>query len=379
MPINKPTIFPFPVELVWTATLAAPPAAPAGYDENQMYVPVRTEPPQLVAVGLATGDVRWTADVATSIAPIACAGQVLVATDEALESRDAASGETRWSVPVTGKIVGPAACGADVAIIGTATGDIVAVQVTDGVAVWRQPLGSPMRVAPVMRGDRVYLALDDHRVVALDARTGAKPWERRLAGAPTGVLVTADRIYVGSLDNYLYGFNSTDGEFDWQIRTGGDLVGAAVSDGEAVYFVSMDNLLRAVNRRSGSLRWKAALLSRSATGPVHVGDTVLVVGVSPELRAYKALDGTRAGELATSARVVGLPHVALGIAPMPRLFVLTTDGVIESVTSMIDPAMSALEKLPGTTLSPEQITTEPDLFPLNFPPGRTLPPEDPIK
>lgn len=373
-------MFPFPVELVWTTQLDAAPAAPAGYDERHVYVPVRTEPARLVALGLGLGDVRWTADVATAVAPAACAGHVLIVTDEALESREASSGEARWRVPVAGKIALPATCGLDVAVVATATGDIVGVQIADGIALWQQRLGSPLHVAPVVGGARVYLGLDDQRVVALDTRTGAKAWEHRLGGAPTGMLVTSDRLYVGSVDNYFYSFNSIDGELDWQIQTGADLVGAAVGDIDNVYFVSRDNVLRAVNRRSGNLRWKAQLDTRSAVGPVHLGNAVLVIGVSPELRAHRALDGVRVGEFGIRARVVGVPYFAVGIAPMPRLIVLTADGLIEAVTSIIDPPIGVLDKLPGAALIAEQLAVEPDLRPFDFLPGRTLAPEsEPIR
>jgi outer membrane protein assembly factor BamB len=372
--------FPFPVELTWEATLDAPPSAPAGYDETQMYVPLRSERGHLVALSLVTGEIRWTAETSTTIAPVACAGQVLVVTDGGVEARDAASGEPKWTLNFSDKITVPPVCDTETAFVSTATGHITAVQPIEGIGLWRQSLGAPIRSAPALSRDRIFAALDDKRLVSIDRRNGAKLWERSLPALSTGVWAALDRVCLGSVDNYLYCFGATNGEVAFQFQTGADLVGAPAGDEELLYFVSLDNVLRAVFRRSGNLKWKQPLPARPTIGPVTLGDAVMVAGLAPGgtavLRAFGAVDGTAVGEFGVRSRLVGHPHLATRVAPLGRLIVVAADGSIIAVTSMIDAGLEPLSALPGTAVAAEQFPTEPDVQPLGAPPGVRLPIEE---
>ena len=121
--------------------------------------------------------------------------------------------------------------------------------------------------------------------MALRVATGDPVWERRLGGAPTGLLATDDRLYAGSTDNFFYALDSRDGRVAWRWRTGADLVGIPVVDERHVYFVSLDNALRALSRKSGVQRWLRLLPLRPTRGPLEVGGTLIVSGIAPMLRA----------------------------------------------------------------------------------------------
>jgi outer membrane protein assembly factor BamB len=80
--------------------LDAQPAAPAAFDAEAAYLPLRGE--RLVAIDLATGRLRWTSDIATTWAPAVSGGIVIVAADDWLAALDARTGLTRWRVPAAG-------------------------------------------------------------------------------------------------------------------------------------------------------------------------------------------------------------------------------------------------------------------------------------
>ena len=63
------------------------------------------------------------------------------------------------------------------------------------------------------------MPLDDNRVVALQVETGEPLWEQRLGDKPNDMLALDDRIYVGSIDNFLYCLEADDGVIAWRWRT----------------------------------------------------------------------------------------------------------------------------------------------------------------
>jgi outer membrane protein assembly factor BamB len=71
--------------------------------------------------------------------------------------------------------------------------------------------------------------------------------------------VSGDKVYIGSLDGYLYALNVNNGNVDWKFETGGPILSSpAVSDG-AVYFTSEEpttGALYKLDANSGAVLWK---------------------------------------------------------------------------------------------------------------------------
>jgi outer membrane protein assembly factor BamB len=203
---------------------------------------------------------------------------------------------------------------------------VLAFRAIDGHLVWRRDLGSPAHAQPALAADRVYVPLDDNRVVALRVDTGDPVWERRLGGPATGLLAFEDRVFGGSTDNFFYALTAADGRVAWRWRTGADVVGVPVVDDRNVYFVSLDNVLRALSRRSGVQHWVRLLPLRPSRGPLMLERTVVVSGVAPMLRAYNVKDGTPAGELPASGELAGPPYaVPTSSGSLPEALVVTRD------------------------------------------------------
>jgi outer membrane protein assembly factor BamB len=171
----------------------------------------------------------------------------------------------------------------------------------------------------------------------LDAKDGSMVWERRLGGAPTGVLAVDDRVYVGAVDNFLYCLTARRGEIAWRWRTGADVIGTPVVDGNLLYFVSLDNILRGLDRRGGSQKWKRALPLRPRSGPLLAGGTLVVGGLTPSVRGYAIETGAPAGELTLPADLAAPPHVFWDRG-FPVLVAVTTDLVAGATVIGFTPA-----------------------------------------
>jgi hypothetical protein len=77
----------------WVAAFETLPAATPGFDATTAYVPLKGG--QLVAVDLDRGTIRWQLDVATAFTPATGEGLVFTVTEQAIEARDAATGQTK--------------------------------------------------------------------------------------------------------------------------------------------------------------------------------------------------------------------------------------------------------------------------------------------
>jgi outer membrane protein assembly factor BamB len=247
-------------------------------------------------------------------------------------------------------------------VAGNARGEVSLIRAQDGRRAWQQALGSPLRARPALDRDRLFVSLDDGRVMAVTLATGDKVWERKLGGPPGDLVVSDDRIYAGSLDNNFYCLALSDGRVKWRWLTGGDIVGRPVVDRARTYFLSLDNLLRALDRRSGVQRWKAPLPNRSLYGPLVFADMFLASGIAPILNAFRIRDGLACGShtIAVDANLVGPPHIQEGLIEIDvTLFFVTGDGELlglRPAAALVPPlALPTPPAPPGVPLAPPAV------------------------
>ena len=278
----------FPLAVKWTATLPAPPGFAPAFDGEQAYVAVR--PDLLVAISLNDGKQAWSVECPATTAPAAGDGFVFVGSEDLVEARTQSDGRAAWRRPVQGRVTA-LHWDAGWLMASTDAGPLLAIRAADGEVLWRRDLGAALQAPPALAGDRVYLPVNDGRVLALSLTNGEDIWSRTLAEPAVGILPVGDRVFVGSKDNQMHSLKADSGGTDWRWRTGADLLGLPVLDTKRVYFVALDNILRGHNRNSGSMEWKRVLPMRPFSGPLLSGGLVIVSGVASELHAYNASDG----------------------------------------------------------------------------------------
>ena len=324
--------------------LGAPPAAPAALDETVAFVPLRNG--RLVSIDLSTGRIRWSVEGTVTSAPAAGDGLVFLPQTDGLTAL-AADGTTRWRLPLAAGFATPLLWRAGWLVAAASNGDVLCLRAIDGHVVWRSHVTSPVRARPALTADRVYLSLDDGRIVALDLATGSVVWERTLGGTPGPVLALDDRIFVGSADKFFYCLAAKDGKRKWRWRMGAGIVGEPVIDAHQVYFVALDNVLRALHRWNGSQRWKQGLPLRPSGAPLLVGSTLYVAGVAAELHAYRADTGADAGKFEAPAELASPPQLAREpLDPLNLLsaaVLLTRAGDLLVLRRRIEPAIVPID------------------------------------
>lgn len=342
----------FPGRVLWQIALAAPPARLPAFDDRRAYIALQDG--TIVAIDHASGQPLWSASVSTSVDPAAAGPSLFGANGSAAWALEADTGRPRWQHDLQAKaLLAPVMTDAGPLFL-TEGDEAVLLASEDGREIWRQALGARPVSAAASPPGRVWAGLADGRLLALRTSSPGVDWTRRLGSSALVVTPLGDRLLVGSADNFLYALKVKDGAVAWRWRTGGDVVARAAADANRVYFVSMDATLRALDRRHGDLRWQRPLTTRTLGAPLLAGGILILAGVSPELRGFTTRDGGPAGSVPVPGRALDGPFLAPARGSVPeRLLVLTGGGHLVAIGQPIEPRLVPLEFLPGRPLPPE--------------------------
>jgi outer membrane protein assembly factor BamB len=325
-PVATPSLF--PVRPVWTQSAGAPPAHPPVIDARAVYVARRDD--RLVALPLDGGAPLWTVDRSLPVAPIGDGERVYVARADALEALDAADGGSIWQAALEVPPVVAPGIGGGLVVVALRSGQVVAARAASGEIAWRHAAELPASVPPDVSGAAVVLGFGDGRVVALETRTGQPLWEANAGAAIAGIRVDGNRVFAGSLDNFLYCLDAGSGQVRWRWRTGGDVVAPAAVDRKRVYFVSLDNELRALDRGHGAQRWRRSLRARPLGTPLLLAGTVIVAGLTTTIDAHAEATGKPVGRVRLDAEPSAPALAVPGTAPGQEAFVVVLrDGRVQ--------------------------------------------------
>lgn len=299
-------------------------------------------PPATVsAFTLDEGRAAWSVELIPEHPLAYDEGRLFVIAGEAIHALNADTGAVLWREPAGTLTAPPLAQGGWV--VTAAAGEVVARRASDGTVVWRQAY-APVRLAPTIEGDVLYVPVADARVLALDLTTGAMKWERRFRGAPSEIAALAGRVYVGSEDRYFYCLDAVDGSDEWRHRTGAAVIGRPVVDAERVYVAAMDNQIHGYDRVSGARRWQAALPFRPTAGPVLFGTAVTAPGASRELRTFDVVTGAPGRAIDLGAELAA-PLVVRASDQGPVAAAIT-GGLTEAWTLSLREASTAIPVVP---------------------------------
>jgi outer membrane protein assembly factor BamB len=330
----------------WTVSFDTAPAAPAGYDQETSYVPLKGG--DLVAVDLNQGTVRWKVALATSSTPATGDGLVFAAGEGVITALDQRTGQTQWRTPLLGPLASPLAWEAGWLFASAANGELLAVHGQDGAVVWRTALDSPLASVPMTSSERLYCALRDGRIVALELNTGALTWTLPLGEEVTGMLALNEHLIVGTRANKLHSISMSRGRVRWSQKAGADVTGAPVADEDHIYFAAFDNIVRALDRKSGNLRWLRRLPSRPSGGPLRIQDVVLVPLVTTDIDGFNAITGAPAFTIRVVGELGGLPFLRESARPTsPRLVAMSREGALQGFAPRFEPPPAPLAELPG--------------------------------
>ena len=190
----------------------------------------------------------------------------------------------------------------DVLYIGTAEGELVALDRGSGERLWKFELRGVEETdraiygTPAVADNTVYIGGYDSTLYALslDDQGGYKElkWQERLGDSIIGSPVVADGlVLVGSSDGNLYAFDVTEGGEEWKFSAGDKVWSTpAVVEG-VVFFGSIDGNVYAVSLEDGRELWRFPTKGAVAASPTVAGGRVYVGSFDSVFYAIDAQTG----------------------------------------------------------------------------------------
>lgn len=239
-----------------------------------------------------------------------------------------------------GLVLGTPTAAGDTVYVGGSNHRLYALDVKTGRRRWEFQTQDKIWSSPAVTKDTVYIGSLDHRLYAVDTSTGARRWEFLAGGAvASSPLVVQDTVYIGAADNKLYALDATTGAVRWTFTAGNWFwTRPAVSEG-VLYAGSLDHRVYALDLRTGKEVWPQPFQEADqpiVAAPVVVGDIVVVAAGDGTVYG---LD-TRAGRKLWSYAV---PN------QIPVYSNITTDGVAAYVVAL-DNYLYALDVRSGQEL-----------------------------
>lgn len=266
------------------------------------------------ALDRRTGKRLWRRDtgLAFSAGPVAAFNQLFAGTREGeLVALSGEDGSLLWRVAVSGEVLAPPVVEGDLVIVKNAGGRLVAVERESGSVRWTWDSGAPtlaLRASsrPVVVADAVLAGLPGGMIAAVAHADGKLLWERRVA-EPEGTseldrlvdvagdfVLRGDRLYVAAWQGRLVSVDLRSGQLGWQqpFSTHRDL---ALAD-DTVYAIDADSRLVAWRGSDGVALWRVeAFLGRELAGVAVTGDYLVAGDLDGYLHVISREDGRIVG------------------------------------------------------------------------------------
>jgi outer membrane protein assembly factor BamB len=154
---------------------------------------------------------------------------------------------------------------------------VYAVNAKTGRKRWSFTADDQVNTSAAYSKGTIYIASDGGTLYALSARTGKLRWSAQSHGglggreffyaAPT---VAYGRVYIGNTDGTMYVFGAKTGRLKWARPLGTYIYAGAAVWKRRVYVGTYDGNFYALDAATGDVRWK-----RTAPGAVHAAATVM--------------------------------------------------------------------------------------------------------
>ena len=240
------------------------------------------------------------------VTPVVSGGRVFTMDSRSLISAfNATTGARLWTADARPEEDDEGAFGGGLAVEGdwlfaaTGLGHVLALDAGTGALQWRQPIGVPVRMAPVVSGGRVFAISHDNRLWALDAGNGALLWSHTAIEESAGFLggaspaVDAGIVVALFSSGELTAHRVENGRTVWNdilavqgarigaIATFNDIDGHPVSDRGTVFAIGHGGRMVAIDARSGRRVWERDIAGLDM--PWVAGDFIFVLTADGEL------------------------------------------------------------------------------------------------
>jgi outer membrane protein assembly factor BamB len=340
----RTTLPPAPVELyrvAWQRQLVPPVALESGPQERGG---VAVDPQRgLAFVGTRDGwlhavrkdgTILWELQAGGSFGTPLVEGDTLYAgsSDGNLYAVAIPTGKPRWTYAAREDLSTRPALAGGLVLVASLQDTVFAVEAATGTWRWhhrREQKGEKLTIqgaaAVQVGGGSAYAGYSDGFVAALDVKTGAARWERKVGPSGTYVDVDSlaldgDRLYAAAFSGAVLGLDARTGKELWSAPA--PAASRVLTGAGAVFAVTAASVV-ALSPASGAVLWTTSLDGSPGATPALAGKWLLVPAGDGGLRWLEPASGRPLRAFDPGTGILAAPGVAEG-----RIYVLSNGGVL---------------------------------------------------
>jgi len=192
--------------------------------------------------------------------------------------------------------------GTPVVYFGSSDGNLYAVNVKNGIEMWKFKTNGNFHSSPVLKNDILYIGNWDTYFYAINSKTGKELWKFKtgeqvaMAGIQSSATVSNGMVYFGARDGYLYALDACSGNVMWKYDASGSWIvsTAVVKDGVLYVGTSDTYLLLALDAKTGKEKFRFKTNGYVFGKPAIIGNTVYFGDFTGKMYS---LDITSAGKI----------------------------------------------------------------------------------
>ena len=190
-------------------------------------------------------------------------------------------GAVKWKFKTDAAVVSSPAIADGVVYVGSADGNLYAIDQESGAQKWKIDTGEPIVSSPAVANGLVYFVGSDGALYAVVAASGGPKWrfatggERRFEAKNLHGLTPAaqampdpmdhflsspavfnNRVYFGSSDGKVYALDAATGVLQWSFATGDVVHASPTIANNTIYIGSWDSYFYAIDAESGQEKWR---------------------------------------------------------------------------------------------------------------------------
>jgi len=224
---------------------------------------------------------------------------------------------------------------------GTGFGLVVALDARSGKKLWEKAVGAPVRSSPTAAGERVFVLTTEGAVYCLSGPDGSELWNFRGNAERASILsnaspaVEGDVVVVPFPSGDIVALRTADGKVLWsdslaRTRTASSLTAMSDAarpaiDGGTVFAIGHAGRMIAVSYKTGERLWSLTVPSIQA--PYVAGDSVFVVDTGGQVMAITRRDG----KIQWTAKLPGASTWSGPVLAGNRLWLVSSKGQLVNV------------------------------------------------
>lgn len=233
----------------------------------------------------------------------------------------------------------------DLLITANTSGQVYAVNTSDGQIKWTFQTGGKVYSTPAVWKNLVLFGSSDHYIYCLDVRDGSLKWKYQANKAVLASPVIHKGIgYIGSSDGVFRAFDMRKGKLKWSFQgVKGYVSGKPLIYDNKIYFGSWGNDFYALDLKRGAKIWEWSngspnrMLSPAACYPVASNDRIFIVAPDRYMTALDAQNGQVIWR-ANKEKELGIRvRESMGLSEDGQLvYVKTMDGQLLGISTKTD-------------------------------------------